>query len=89
MQNIRDIEQILKALANRRRLSMLKYLRKEHSATVGNIAKKIQLSMKATSKHLRLLSMSGIVESEQVGLNVAYSIKEPIHRLTKLIVDSL
>ena len=52
---IKEAEKILKALANARRLAIVKYLRKEKEATVGDIAEAIKLSFKATSKHLDLV----------------------------------
>lgn len=66
--NIKEIERILKVLANRRRLAIIKYLRKNKEARVGDIADEIKLSFKATSKHLGLLFNADIVEKEQRSL---------------------
>ncbi len=48
----RELEKQLKALANRRRLAILKYLKSKREASVGDIAEEINLSFKSTSKHL-------------------------------------
>ncbi|MBI3627466.1 MAG: helix-turn-helix transcriptional regulator [Candidatus Sungbacteria bacterium] len=61
---MKDFERVLKALANRRRLSIVKYLKKEKEASVSEIAGKIGISLKATSKHLGILSAADIVDKE-------------------------
>lgn len=88
MQTAREVEKINKALANRRRLSILKYLRRVGNANVGDIAIEIALSFAATSRHLRILSAANVVEGEQVGLMVGYYLKDPIHKITKSSLDS-
>jgi len=62
----------MKALANRRRLAILCFLKKASEASVGDIADEIQLSFKATSKHLGILSAAGIVDREQRSLQMFY-----------------
>jgi DNA-binding transcriptional ArsR family regulator len=88
MQTVREVENITKALANRRRLSILKHLRSVGNANVGDIAKEIKLSFAATSRHLRILSATNVIEGEQIGLIVNYHIKVPVHRITKSALDS-
>ncbi len=70
--NERELEKQLKALANRRRLSILKYLKTHREAAVSEIADAIHLSLKATSKHLRMLAALDIVEREQRSLQMFY-----------------
>ena len=72
--NEKELERILKALANKRRILILKYLKSKHNASVGEIADHIKLSFKATSKHLVILSRLDIVDNEQVSLNMIYSL---------------
>jgi DNA-binding transcriptional ArsR family regulator len=69
---INELEKILKSLANRRRLTLLAYLKHEQKMTVGNLAQKIQLSFQATSRHLTTLDRTGILEKDQRGLEVFY-----------------
>ena len=54
---MKNLERLLKALANRRRLEILKVLKKEREGelSVGEIAERIGLSFKATSRHLSIL----------------------------------
>ncbi len=70
--NERELEKQLKALANRRRLSILKYLKIHREAAVSEIADAIHLSLKATSKHLGILATLDIIERDQRSLQVFY-----------------
>jgi DNA-binding transcriptional ArsR family regulator len=85
----KELERILKALANRRRLSIVKYLKKSKEATVGDIADEIKLSYKATSKHLGVLANADIVDKEQRSLQMWYRISSTTHTITKQISNSL
>ncbi len=78
-----------KALANRRRLMIIKYLQGTKSASVGAIAEKIDLSFKATSKHLGILHANDIVEREQISLTMKYRLAHPTHNITKSILSNL
>lgn len=69
---MRKMEKILKALANRRRLAILKYLKKNKKAAVTEIAQEIDLSFKATSKHLGVLLAVDILERDQMGSQMFY-----------------
>ncbi len=69
---MKNLEKQYKALANRRRLAILKYLKSHQQATVGDIAREIKLKLKATSKHLRILAAADFVDFEQKSLNVFY-----------------
>ena len=84
---MKDYEQMLKALANRRRLTILRYLRREREARVGAIAAAIKLSFKATSRHLQQLSAADIVERDQRGLEMWYRIGKNLSPPVKTILD--
>ena len=71
---MKDYERMLKAVANRRRLAILRYLGREKEARVGTIAGAINLSFKATSRHLQQLAAADIVERRQRGLEMWYRI---------------
>lgn len=83
MESIKNIEKILKGLANRRRLSIIKYLLNEEEATVANIAENINLSFKATSKHLLILRQLDIIDSRQQSLSVFYRVSDTLPRIVK------
>lgn len=85
----KEIERSLKALANRRRLSIVRYVKKENKSNVSNIASEIKLSFAATSRHLNLLAAADILDREQRGLEMLYSISldlpEPARRIILLL----
>jgi len=85
----REIERILKALANRRRLAIIKFLKKKGEKMVGDIAEEIKLSFKATSKHLGILYAANIVEKEQRSLQMFYRLSPQLHHIAKHISNSL
>ena len=85
----KDLEKIMKALANKRRISILKYLKLEGSASVGDIASELKLSFKATSKHLMILSHADIVEKEQVSLTMICSLSKTNHPIVKKLLEFL
>ncbi len=87
--NLKDLEKIHKALANRRRLAILQYLKKRPGATVGNIAGFISLSFKSTSKHIGVLSAAGLVERDQVDLSMHYRLASQLPATAKTAIDSL
>lgn len=86
---MKNLERLLKALANHRRLAIIKYLKKSKEATVGDIAEHIKLSFKATSKHLNVLATVDIVEKEQKGLHMWYKLPAYSHHISKYISNSL
>lgn len=85
----KQIERILKALANKRRLAIVKYLHKARRASVTDIAREIKLSFKATSRHLSVLRSADLVEKEQVNLMMLYSLQEPRPSILKTTLTVL
>ncbi|MEK7060289.1 MAG: ArsR family transcriptional regulator [Patescibacteria group bacterium] len=75
----KELIKILKALANHRRVAILKYLKRIGKASVGEISQAIKLSFKATSKHLIILSNADIVEKEQISLTMLYFLPKDKH----------
>ena len=89
MKNMKKLEKTLKALANRRRLAILAYLKRLGEAKVGAVAQEIGLSIKATSRHLVLLSRAGIVEREQRGLEAFYSLADRQETVVECVASVL
>lgn len=87
--NERELEKQLKALANRRRLLILKYLKRRREANVSEIAGAIHLSFKSTSRHLNTLATLDIVEKEQRSLQMFYSISKNNIPVVKSILSVL
>lgn len=86
---MKELERQLKALANRRRLTMIKLLKHNREMSVGDIAKEIKLSFKATSKHLMILDRADLVEKEQRGLSVYYCLSSQQNLLFKSLLSIL
>jgi len=83
----KELEKILKALANRRRLLMLKILKKRKRISMGNMAKEIKLSFRSTSKHFSIFYAIGLVEKEQDGLTVYYSLSPKLHKIVTCVLS--
>ncbi|OGY99635.1 MAG: hypothetical protein A2945_03245 [Candidatus Liptonbacteria bacterium RIFCSPLOWO2_01_FULL_52_25] len=86
---MRDLEKILKALANKRRLAILKYLKSRKEASVGEIADEINLSIKSTSRHLSVLYGAEILDREQRSLQAFYRLSSTQKSLTKHLLTIL
>ena len=71
---MKKLEKFLKAFANHRRLEIVWFLNEKGPVTVSEISARINLSFKATSKHLGVLFAADIVEREQKGLQMFYRI---------------
>ncbi len=78
MAGLKDQERLFKALANRRRIAILAHLKKRKGSTVGNISDAIHLSFKATSKHLGILAAAGLLDREQISLEMHYRIADEL-----------
>lgn len=86
---MKNLERTLKALANKRRLAIAGYLKKRQPVSVGAIAEEIELSFKATSKHLGVLSAADIVEKHQRSSQMFYRLAERQSPAAKHILSLL
>ena len=85
----KELERVLKALANKRRLLILRYLKKTREAAVADIAGAIKLSFNATSKHLRVLYAADILDREQRSLQMFYCLAGNIPHPARSILSIL
>ena len=81
---MRNLAKKFKALSNERRLHVIKLLLKHKKLTVGDIADKINLSFRSTSRHLKVLESAGFISWQHVGLNMYYFISP---KASKEILD--
>ncbi len=86
---VNTLERLFKGVANSRRIAILVYLKKKKSARVGAIADEIRLSLKATSKHLSVLTAAGFLDREQVSLEMHYRISDDLPNAAKTILTIL
>ena len=77
----------MKAVANQRRLLILRLLMKNKEMNVAEIAGNIELSFKSTSRHLSQLAGLDIVGKDQKGLFMYYSVSKKHLPLVKFILS--
>ena len=82
-------EKILKALANRRRLAIIEYLKNKEEATVGDISEKIKLSFRSTSKHLAILLATNMLSRTQISLEMHYRLSDSMSSFASAVVRLL
>lgn len=81
-----ELEKICRLLAARKRLQIVKLLLDGQARSVGEIAAKIHLSFKSTSKHLLLLSQGDFLERKQDRYSGLYRINSDLpSRLQEVI----
>jgi len=88
-QKDKELEKVLKALANRRRLAILRCIVKEKQVNVGRMAEELKLSFKSTSRHLALLVAAGVLEKEQRSSQMFFYLSPTIHRLAGKTISHL
>lgn len=84
---MKKIEKTFKALANHKRLEILKFLMKTKTLSVGEISEKIKTSLKSTSKHLLVLYNGDFLEKERVYGLTLYRLKDKLDITEKELVD--
>jgi DNA-binding transcriptional ArsR family regulator len=89
MEETRELEKIYKALGNRRRLEILRFIKRNQRSSVTAIAEKMELSIKASSKHLVILFNAGALERAQAGYSVLYRLADNPPVAVKLALDLL
>ena len=72
-----ELCEALRVLGDWNRYRMMKTLLEAKELCVSDISKIVGISMSATSQHLRILELSGLVESERMGQTICY--KPRIH----------
>jgi DNA-binding transcriptional ArsR family regulator len=85
----KELEKILKALANKRRIAILKSLKNSKRKSVGTLADSIKLSFKSTSRHLGILYSTGLVDREQVNLTVYYRFPTTMPKIADKLISTL
>lgn len=83
---IKELERGLKALANGRRIEVIQFLKIKKEAFVGDIAERIRLSLKSTSRHLSILFAAGIIEKTQRSTQVYYRIAHDIPEVARKVI---
>jgi len=63
-----------KALGHPARIAIIETLLKSNNCACGTIVKEVGLAQSTTSQHLNVLQESGLVQSNQMGTSVCYSL---------------
>lgn len=84
-----NLEKIFKALANRRRLAIIRLLSKNKEMSVADIAAKINLSFTSASKHLQILHQLDILDRRQESLVVYYRLANPLPSVVKQLISTI
>lgn len=87
--DISILEKQLKALANRRRLFIVKFLTESPAASVGEIADCLDLSIRSTSHHLAVLRTANVLETKKSGSLVYYLINPELSKLVRTVVSQV
>lgn len=89
MKNLTRVEQILKAVANKKRLEIMRILMTKKELSVEDIANAIHLSYRSTSKHLTQLLRAGIIERTQKSRYAYFSLSKQEHPIVTLLLKSI
>ena len=73
-----EATRLLRLLANENRMLVLCRMASQGEATVSELAEAIGLSQSALSQHLALMRQDGLVSARRDGLQMHYSIADPI-----------
>ncbi|MFH1509111.1 MAG: metalloregulator ArsR/SmtB family transcription factor [bacterium] len=87
--DINTIEKFLKALGNKKRLQIVKFLKSENEANISKICQEIRISYKATANHLAKMKALDIIGARRSGYNVYYFLIKPSKSIAKEIISYL
>ncbi|MCP1335077.1 ArsR/SmtB family transcription factor [Futiania mangrovi] len=74
--NAAEVETVLRALANRRRLMLLCTLAGQGEANVGQLSEAVGLGQSATSQHLARMREEGLVATRREAQTIWYRIAD-------------
>ena len=77
---IADCTSILKALADRTRMRLVKALLDDEDESVNDLSERLGLSQYNVSKHLRVLKHAGIVDVRSVAQRREYFVAKPFRK---------
>ncbi|MEI8339883.1 MAG: metalloregulator ArsR/SmtB family transcription factor [bacterium] len=83
---MKNLERFMKALANRRRIEIVRFLYSKKKATVGEVSGHIKLSFKSTSRHINILKAAEIIDGDQVGLSIYYYLNDTSNPVIRHII---
>ena len=86
---MRELVQVLKAVADKNRLRIIKMLEKKKMC-VCELAAVLEITQPSVSKHLKILNNAGIIKDERNSQWVDYSLcTEKINKYASVIQDTI
>ena len=85
--NLKNIEKIIKALADKNRIRIIYLLKAKRKLCVCEITNIIGLSQPTISSHLKLLENAGLIESHKNGLWVNYNINSQLDSFRSRFIE--
>lgn len=87
--DLKNIEKIIKALADKNRLRIVYLLNEKQDLCVCEITDIIGLSQPTISSHLKLLENAGLIESDKDGLWVNYNINRQADLFSRRSIEMI
>ena len=87
--DLKNIEKIIKALADKNRLRIVYLLNGKKDLCVCEITDIIGLSQPTISSHLRLLENAGLIVSDKDGLWVNYNINRQADLFSRKVIEMI
>lgn len=72
--NYRNIERLIKGVANHNRLRILELLENESELSVTDISDKLRMGYENTSDHIRKMAIAGLLMKRNDGPNVRHKL---------------
>lgn len=85
---MKDLEQLLKALADKNRLTLLRCM-KNGEVCVCDFVDVLKISQPAVSQQLKKLKDAGIIAERKDGTWKYYRLSEQLHPVVKAVIDTL
>lgn len=87
-EKLQDSSEILRALAHPLRMKILEFIDKNNTINVNKIYNTLKLEQSITSQHLRILRISGLVNTTREGKFIHYSIDYDVVNNTVNAINS-
>ena len=83
--NYRQLERLVRAFANHRRIQILELLKSEPELSLADIAEKLRINIKTASVHLQRLAIAGLILKRNEGSNVRHKITDRAQNILKFL----
>ena len=80
-----SLAKVFSVLGDKSRYRIIELLARNEKLCVSDLAAILDISLSCASQHLRILEMSGLVESERSGQTICYRYK--VHSKLQTLVD--